>query len=94
MRNITVAVSDDSYRQARIWGAKNDLSISAIVGELLLNLPRLARVVREYNADLYASMSNPGSASKQKSCCETAAVMEPPNNQQFTLEESTVSQPL
>jgi hypothetical protein len=24
MRNITVAVSDDSYRQARIWAAKND----------------------------------------------------------------------
>jgi len=27
MRNITVAVSDDSYRQARIWAAKNDTSV-------------------------------------------------------------------
>ena len=31
MRNITVAVSDDSYRQARIWAAKNDTSVSAVV---------------------------------------------------------------
>jgi len=92
MRNITVAVSNDSYRQARIWGAKNDLSISAIVGELLLNLPRLARVVRDYNADLYASMSNPGSALKQKPCIETADDMEQPHNQQVTLEQSTASQ--
>jgi hypothetical protein len=32
MRNITVAVSDDSYRQARIWAAKNDTSVSAVQG--------------------------------------------------------------
>jgi hypothetical protein len=30
MRNITVAVSDDSYRQARIWAAKNDASVSTV----------------------------------------------------------------
>jgi hypothetical protein len=44
MRNITAGVSDDSYRQARIRTAKNDTSVSAIVQDLLINLPRLARV--------------------------------------------------
>jgi hypothetical protein len=63
-----------------------------IVGELRLNLPRLARVVSDYNADLYASMSNPGSVSKQKTRNETEDDMEPPNNQQLTPEETVVSQ--
>jgi hypothetical protein len=92
MRNITLAVSDESYRQARIWAAKNDLSLSAVVGELLRELPRLARVVSEYNADLYARMTHLGSAPKQDPCIETETHTEPSNNQQFTLEESTVSQ--
>jgi hypothetical protein len=89
MRNITVAVSDDSYRQARIWAAKHDTSVSAAVQELLFNLPRLVRVVSAYNADLYARISNPGSTSKQKSCCETEVDIEPPHNQQLTSEEPT-----
>jgi hypothetical protein len=55
MRNITVAVGDDSYRQARTWAAKNDTSVSAVVQDLLLNLPRLARLVRSFNAGLPAS---------------------------------------
>jgi hypothetical protein len=37
MRNITVAVSDDSYRQARIWAAKIDTSVSAVVRDLPLS---------------------------------------------------------
>ena len=37
MRNITVAVSDDSCRQARIWVAKNDASVSAVAQGLLLS---------------------------------------------------------
>jgi hypothetical protein len=36
MLNITVAVSDDSYRQARIWAAKKDTSVSAVMHGLLL----------------------------------------------------------
>jgi hypothetical protein len=36
MGNITVAVSDDTYRQARIRAAKNDTSVSAVVPDLLL----------------------------------------------------------
>jgi hypothetical protein len=61
MRNITVAVSDDSYRQARIWAAKNDTSVSAIVQDLLLNLPGLARVARSFTAGLPTSAQSPDS---------------------------------
>jgi hypothetical protein len=35
MRDITVAVSDESYRQARIWTAKNDTSVSVVQEPLL-----------------------------------------------------------
>jgi hypothetical protein len=30
VRNITLPVSDDSYRQARIWAAKNETSVSTV----------------------------------------------------------------
>jgi hypothetical protein len=55
MKNITVAVSDDAYRQARIWAAKNDTSVSAVVQDLLQNLPCLARAARAFTAGLPAS---------------------------------------
>jgi hypothetical protein len=35
MRNITVAVSENSYRQARVRAAKNDTPTSAVVLDLL-----------------------------------------------------------
>jgi hypothetical protein len=61
MRNITVAVSDDSYRQARIWAAKNETSVSAVVPDLLHNLPALARVARSSTAAMPAPAPTPGS---------------------------------
>ena len=50
MRNIPVATSDDSSRKARIWAAKNDTSVSAVVQDLLQNLPALARAARTATA--------------------------------------------
>lgn len=41
MRNITVSVNDKAYREARVWAAKRDTSISAVVAWLLQNLPGL-----------------------------------------------------
>jgi hypothetical protein len=41
MKNITVCVSDKAYRDARVWAAKRDTSISAVVACLLENLPGL-----------------------------------------------------
>jgi len=64
VRNITVAVSDDSYRQARIWAAKNDTSVSAVVQDLLLNLPGLARVARSFTHGTHAPASTPDSQDK------------------------------
>jgi hypothetical protein len=40
MRNITVAISDTAYRQARVWAAQRDMSLSAVVQFLLEELPR------------------------------------------------------
>jgi len=39
MRNITVAISDDAYRRARVWAAQRDTSLSAVVKHLLETLP-------------------------------------------------------
>jgi hypothetical protein len=43
MRNITVAISDDTYRRARIWAAERNGSISAIVQYLLETLHGIRR---------------------------------------------------
>ena len=45
-RNITVAIPEDQYRQARRWAAHYDHSLSAAVGFLIENLPDLSRAVR------------------------------------------------
>ncbi len=38
MRNITVSVDDETYRQARIVAAQRDTSVSALVREYLADL--------------------------------------------------------
>ena len=38
MRNITVSVDDETYRQARIVAAQRDTSVSALVREFLAGL--------------------------------------------------------
>jgi ATP-dependent Clp protease adapter protein ClpS len=43
MRNITVTVSDQTYRQARVWAAQRDTSVSAVVTYLLHTLPGMSR---------------------------------------------------
>ena len=41
MRNITVAISDQVYHDIRVWCAKRDTSVSAVVQRFLEDLPRL-----------------------------------------------------
>lgn len=48
MRNITVTVSDQTYRQARIWAAQRDTSVSAVVQYLLQTLPGIARATAAF----------------------------------------------
>jgi hypothetical protein len=51
MKNITVTVNDTAYRQARVWAASRDTSVSAVVTYLLENLPRLPVAKRAFPLD-------------------------------------------
>jgi len=46
MHNITVKISDDTYRDARIWAARRDTSISAVMQRLLQTLHTISRAAR------------------------------------------------
>src|SRR5258707_10542436 len=41
MRNITVSINDQVYHDVRVWCAKRDTSVSAVVQRFLEDLPRL-----------------------------------------------------
>jgi hypothetical protein len=40
-KNITVSINDQVYRDVRVWCAKRDTSVSAVVQRFLEDLPRL-----------------------------------------------------
>ena len=46
MRNITVTVEDDTYREIRAWCALRDTCVSHVVQAFLHDLPRLENVHR------------------------------------------------
>jgi hypothetical protein len=48
MRNITVTVSDETYRQARVWAAQRDTSVSGVVAYLLQTLPGISRAAAAF----------------------------------------------
>ena len=50
-KNVTVAIPLDVYRNARIWAANQDTSLSAIVSYLLGNLDVLVRIRRQHDAN-------------------------------------------
>jgi hypothetical protein len=43
-KNITVKVSSEAYRDARVWAAAHGASVSAIVQHVIQNLPNLKAV--------------------------------------------------
>ncbi len=47
-KNITVTVSSEAYRQARVWAAQRDTSVSAVVEYLIETLPRIPRAARAF----------------------------------------------
>jgi hypothetical protein len=47
-KNITVTVSTEAYRQARIWAAQHDTPISAVVEYLIQTLPGIPRAARAF----------------------------------------------
>jgi hypothetical protein len=42
MPNVTVQLSDDSYRRARVWCAQNDTNVSRAVRDILEFLPKVS----------------------------------------------------
>ena len=44
MRNITVSITDEVHRQARIWAAEHNTSVSAAVEYMLENVRSILRV--------------------------------------------------
>jgi hypothetical protein len=57
MKNITVSVPDQVYRQARVWAARRDTSISAVVKYLLETLPGLPRAAHAFAAGCPGSLA-------------------------------------
>jgi len=45
MKNVTVSITEESYRKARIFAAEHNSSLSAMVEFLLENLPVVSRAV-------------------------------------------------
>jgi hypothetical protein len=48
MKNITVTIPDEAYRNARVWAAQRDTSISAVVQYLLITLPGIEHAARGF----------------------------------------------
>jgi predicted CopG family antitoxin len=66
MRNVTVTVSDDIYRRARVWAAERDTSISEVVRYLLETLQGIPRAGRAFPAPNPADFNTDTGATKQK----------------------------
>jgi hypothetical protein len=45
MKNVTVSITEESFRRARIFAAQRNSSLSAMVEFLLENLPTVSRAV-------------------------------------------------
>ena len=50
-RNVTIAVSEEGYRKARLWAAHYGLSLSGAIGFLLEYLGDIAGAVRKLRQD-------------------------------------------
>lgn len=61
MRNITVTVSDETYRMARVWAAQRDTSVSCVVAYLLQTLPGIKRAAAAFAVKPIPAASIPSS---------------------------------
>jgi hypothetical protein len=48
MKNITVSVSDKAYREARVWAAAHETSLSRVVQHLISTLPNIGRAASAF----------------------------------------------
>lgn len=56
MKNITVAVDDDTYRMARVFAAEHDTSVSALVRDYLARLAKVSSDQADYATDLFDAL--------------------------------------
>jgi hypothetical protein len=72
-RNVTLAISDEAHHKARVWAAQHDVSLSAVLSELLENLPNspnaehAARRIRERSKPNLRVPRAPGPAAVSES---------------------------
>jgi len=58
-KNITVAVTPMTYTRARVWAAERNVSLSAVVGKFLDDLPQLRSARNFSKADLPRKVMKP-----------------------------------
>jgi hypothetical protein len=75
MPNITVTVSESSYRAARVWAAHNNTSVSAVVQYCIERQPNLRIAQRDADATARRSRSSASAA-------HPAGRSEEPSNQE------------
>ncbi len=59
MKNITISVSNTVHRNARVWAARHDTSVSAVVAFLLENLDVVVTTRTRYDESAVKSCSAP-----------------------------------
>ena len=50
-RNLTLSVSEEGYRKARIWAARQGISMSAGLAFLIENLEDMSRIARQLRTE-------------------------------------------
>jgi hypothetical protein len=96
MPNITVTVSEEAYRRARVWAAENDTSISAVVQYCIERLPGLpiAQTAAAATTRRPKVVYPPPTPSPQteKCGCETVSPPATESNQSLSAQNPTVLQ--
>ena len=62
-KNVTVAIPADVHRQARIWAARHNTSLSSIVGYFLCNIDSFVQARRKVQNEIANSQQREQSQS-------------------------------
>jgi hypothetical protein len=98
MPNITVTVSEDVYRNARVWAAQHDTSISAIVQYCIERMPglpiaqRAAAAIARRPKEIEKTGNPPPPPWRKNTRCETVSRPAVESNQPVPAQILTVSQ--
>ena len=52
VRNVTLSISEEGYRKARIWAAQKGFSMSAGLAFLIENLEDISRIARQLHSEI------------------------------------------